>query len=122
MEMLPLIDVVFLLLVFFIYAMLSMVMHRGLKVDLPTAGTTQLDRSDYIALTIDAQNNLYINGEPAAFSEAGGRVLALRAGGDKPVFIEGDRRAELGPAVALLDDLRRLGIEEVSFSCRQATP
>ena len=31
-EMLPLIDVVFLLLVFFIYAMLSMVLHRGLRV------------------------------------------------------------------------------------------
>ncbi|MBW1821228.1 MAG: biopolymer transporter ExbD, partial [Deltaproteobacteria bacterium] len=31
-EMLPLIDVVFLLLVFFIYAMLSMAVHRGLPV------------------------------------------------------------------------------------------
>ena len=32
-EMLPLIDIVFLLLVFFIYAMLSMVAHRGMKVE-----------------------------------------------------------------------------------------
>jgi biopolymer transport protein ExbD len=39
-EMLPLIDIVFLLLVFFIYAMLSMAVHRGLPVELPlsTAG------------------------------------------------------------------------------------
>ena len=34
-EMLPLIDIVFLLLVFFIYAMLSMAVHRGLPVALP---------------------------------------------------------------------------------------
>ena len=33
-EMLPLIDIVFLLLVFFIYAMLSMAVHRGLPVEL----------------------------------------------------------------------------------------
>ena len=32
-EMLPLIDIVFLLLVFFIYAMLSMAVHRGLPVE-----------------------------------------------------------------------------------------
>ena len=37
--MIPLIDIVFLLLVFFIYAMLSMVVHRGFKVDLPQATT-----------------------------------------------------------------------------------
>ncbi len=36
-EMLPLIDIVFLLLVFFIYAMLSMAVHRGLPVVLPTS-------------------------------------------------------------------------------------
>ncbi|MDR9500525.1 MAG: biopolymer transporter ExbD [Desulfurivibrionaceae bacterium] len=35
LEMLPLLDVVFLLLVFFIYAMLSMAVERGLHLDLP---------------------------------------------------------------------------------------
>ena len=38
-EMLPLIDVVFLLLVFFIYAMLSMAIHRGMQLDLPQSST-----------------------------------------------------------------------------------
>ena len=36
-EMLPLIDIVFLLLVFFIYTMLSMAVHRGLPVVLPNS-------------------------------------------------------------------------------------
>ena len=36
-EMLPMIDIVFLLLVFFIYAMLSMAVHRGLPVNLPAS-------------------------------------------------------------------------------------
>ena len=38
-EILPLIDIVFLLLVFFIYAMLSMAVHRGLHVMLPSSST-----------------------------------------------------------------------------------
>ena len=43
-EMLPLIDIVFLLLVFFIYAMLSMAVHRGLPVELPLSATAEIDK------------------------------------------------------------------------------
>ena len=121
-EMLPLIDVVFLLLVFFIYAMLSMVVHHGLKVDLPSAGSVSLEKEDYIAITIDAENNLFLNEEPVEANGLAARVLALRGGDAKPVFINGDQKADLGLAIELLDDLKKVGIEEVSFSCTKETP
>ena len=121
-EMLPLIDVVFLLLVFFIYAMLSMVVHHGLKVDLPSTGSVSLEKEDYIAITIDAENNLFLNEEPVEASDVAERVLALRGGDAKPVFINGDQKADLGLAIELLDDLKKAGIEEVSFSCTKETP
>jgi biopolymer transport protein ExbD len=121
-EMLPLIDVVFLLLVFFIYAMLSMVVHHGLKVDLPSAGSVSLEKDDYIAITIDADNRLFLNDEPTEAAGLAARVLALRGSEAKPVFINGDRKADLGLAIELLDDLKKAGIEEVSFSCTKETP
>ncbi|RKX46346.1 MAG: biopolymer transporter ExbD [Verrucomicrobia bacterium] len=121
-EMLPLIDVVFLLLVFFIYAMLSMVVHHGLKVDLPSAGSVSLEKEDYIAITIDADNHLFLNEEPVEADGLAARVLALRGGEAKPVFINGDQKADLGLAIELLDDLKKAGIEEVSFSCTKETP
>lgn len=121
-EMLPLIDVVFLLLVFFIYAMVSMVLHRGLDVNLPAVGNAALEKNDFIAIGIDADNNLYLNGEPAKADGLATRVMALRGSDAKPVFIEGDRKADLGRAIELLDDLKSSGIEEVSFSCKQETP
>ncbi len=121
-EMLPLIDVVFLLLVFFIYAMLSMVVHHGLKVDLPSAGSVSLEKEDYIAITIDAENHLFLNKEPVEASDVAARVLTLRGGEAKPVFINGDQKADLGLAIELLDDLKKAGIEEVSFSCTKETP
>ena len=40
-EMLPLMDVVFLLLVFFIYSMLTMAVHRGVALTLPVSGTAE---------------------------------------------------------------------------------
>ena len=120
--MLPLIDVVFLLLVFFIYAMLSMVVHRGLKVDLPTAGTAALDRSNYISIIIDAENRLYLNDAPITLDALPAEVLQLRGGESKPVFIDGDQAADLGIAIQLLDALKDSGIEEVSFSCKTPAP
>jgi biopolymer transport protein ExbD len=121
-EMLPLIDVVFLLLVFFIYAMLSMVVHHGMKVDLPSVGSLSLEQSDYIAITIDADNRLFLNEEPMEADGLAERVLALQGGETKPVFINGDQKADLGLAIELLDDLKEVGIEEVSFSCTKENP
>jgi biopolymer transport protein ExbD len=121
-EMLPLIDVVFLLLVFFIYAMVSMVVHRGLKVDLPSAGTATMEHDDYISITIDADNRFFLNGTPAPAEGVANEVLRLRGNQDKPVFIEGDRLADLGLAIELLDQLKKAGIEEVSFSCKADHP
>ncbi len=58
-EMIPLIDVVFLILVFMIYAMLSMVIHRGFKVELPHASTSEIDRKDYVSITVDKKCTWY---------------------------------------------------------------
>jgi len=121
-EMLPLIDVVFLLLVFFIYAMLSMVIHHGLKVELPSAGSVSLDRQDYISITIDADNRLFLNESSVEAEGLAEHVAQLRGDTTKPVFVDGDRQADLGLAIELLDDLKQAGVEEVSFSCNKETP
>ena len=120
-EMLPLIDVVFLLLVFFIYAMISMVVHHGLKVDLPKAGKSQLDTRDYLNITITADNRILF-GETVTTLEA---LLPLvtteleSKGSETPIFIEGDRQADLGMAIEILDHLQKSGIEKVSFTCKK---
>lgn len=122
--MLPLIDIVFLLLVFFIYAMLSMVLHRGLRVELPAALTAQLDRRDYVSVTVTEDNAIYLDEEQVSLDELmDGVSERVRSSAEKqiPVFISGDRRADLGVAMQILDRLRRAGIREVSFETREET-
>jgi len=125
-EMVPLIDIVFLLLVFFIYAMLSMAVHRGVKVDLPSAATAEVDDSAHIAITVDEQNHVYFNKRQVTVPELPGLVKSSRAEKeDMPVFIAGDRCADLGLAIEILDVLRKSGIDRVSFQARRgkkATP
>jgi biopolymer transport protein ExbD len=121
-EMLPLIDVVFLLLVFFIYAMVSMVLHHGLKVDLPEAGQAQLDSRDYLNITITADNRIFLGETETSLAELPPLVTARLKGmdADTLLYIEGDQSADLGMAVTILDHLQKAGIEKVSFSCKKS--
>ena len=116
-EMLPLIDIVFLLLVFFIYAMLSMVVHRGFKVDLPQASTAEIDRKDYISITVDKDNRILLNKAEILLENLSDEVMAKAVKGTK-IFINGDKEADLGVVINVLDTLRRDEIKEVYFETK----
>jgi biopolymer transport protein ExbD len=113
-EMIPLIDIVFLLLVFFIYAMLSMVVHRGFKVDLPQATTAEIDKEDYVAITVDKDNRILLNKEIVHIENLSEEVKRKLKKGVK-IFINGDKEADLGVVINVLDTLRRDEIKEVYF-------
>lgn len=114
-ELAPLLDVMFLVLVFFVYAIFDMAVHRGLKVDLPSAAGVH-EKGERIIITLDAQNACQLNGRPlsadALVAEVK-RLVALRK--DTPVLISGDRRAALGAGIDMLARLKDAGVAHVSF-------
>lgn len=113
-EMIPLIDIVFLLLVFFIYTMLSMVVHRGFKVDLPQATTAEIDKEDYVSITVDKDNRVLLNKEEVLIENLSEEVKT-KIKKDVKIFINGDKEADLGVVINVLDTLRRDEIKEVYF-------
>lgn len=115
-EMIPLIDVVFLLLVFFMYAMLSMTLHRGLHVQLPEAQNAPVDKRDYVSVTVTDKNEIFVQGQRVSLDELVAKVIESGAGeGKKPVFINGDARASHGTIVRVLDLIRGAGIGEATI-------
>ncbi len=113
-EMIPLMDVVFLLLVFFIYAMFSMSVHRGVRVDLPrVAGAAE--SGDRIVITLTADNRFELNGTPAALDDAVIGAVELWRERATPVLISADRKADIGPGIELLAKLKNGGVEAVAF-------
>ncbi len=120
-EFLPMIDVVFLLLVFFIYAMMSMVAHRGMRVELPAASSARAGASPFIDITITRDNAILLEDQAVPLVELARRVRE-KAGQTEnlTVFVRGDVRAHLGLALGVLDRLRAAGIAEVSFATRGA--
>lgn len=113
--MTSLMDVMFLVLVFFIYCIFDMSVHKGLKVDLPAADGA-LERGERIVVTIDADNSMQFNGMPMTKDEIVGRFKELKGVKmDFPVLISGDRESALGVGVELLSELKAAGFEKVTF-------
>lgn len=114
-ELVSLMDVMFLVLVFFVYSIFDMAVHRGLKVDLPAAAGVH-ERGERIVVTIDAQDAFQLNGRPlpqdGLVAEVR-RLVALRR--ETPVLISGDRKASLGAGIGLLARLKAAGVEKASF-------
>ena len=115
LEMTSLMDVMFLVLVFFIYCVFDMTVHKGLKVDLPNAAGAE-EKGERIVVTIGADDALQLNGEAVARVDVVSKVQALYASGMKmPVLVSGDRQASLGVGIELLAELKAVGVEKVSF-------
>ena len=114
LEMTSLMDVMFLVLVFFIFCIFDMAVHRGLKVDLPNA-TGALEKGERIVITIGADDAIQLNGMAMTKDEAVARVRKLNAVKMKfPVLASGDRRSSLGVGIELLAALKAAGVEHAS--------
>lgn len=113
----PLIDVIFLLLTFFFYAVMQMAIHRGVRVNLPSGRGGAVDRAP-VVITLAADGGIMVDGRVLPLDEAVRETARLALPESRPVLIGGDRTASLGGAVTLLAALRDAGIAGVSFQVR----
>lgn len=115
LELTSLMDVMFLVLVFFIYCIFDMAVHKGLKVDLPNAAGAD-EKGERIVVTISADDTMQLNGMPMSREEVVSRVRELnKVKMNLPVLISGDRRSSLGVGIELLSALKAAGVEKASF-------
>ena len=116
--MTSLLDVMFLVLVFFIYCIFDMAVHKGLKVDLPNAAGVD-EKGERIVVTILADDTMQLNGIPMSREEVVSRVRDLNAVKmNLPVLISGDRNSSLGVGIELLSSLKDAGVEKASFQVK----
>ena len=115
LEMTSLMDVMFLVLVFFIYCIFDMSVHKGAKVDLPNAAGAD-EKGERIVITIRQDDTIQLNGIAMKREDVVSRVRELNAAKTKlPVLISGDRKSSLGTGIELLADLKAAGVEKASF-------
>lgn len=123
-EMLPLIDIVFLLLVFFIYAMLSMAVHRSLPVALPTSTSAKIDQSQVLSVTVKADGALYLNRKVTTLEQLPEELRRKSTGVKEPgVLLFADRALPYQKLYNVLDQIRMAGVSRISLQAdASATP
>ena len=114
--MLPLIDIVFLLLVFFIYAMLSMAVHRGLPVSLPQSSSADIDKKLILSVSVKADGSIYIDREPVTIEDLRIRLQnRLQLGHEPGVLLFADRDLPYQKLFKVLDQVKLAGISRISL-------
>jgi biopolymer transport protein ExbD len=118
-EIIPLIDVMFLLVAFFMVISISMVLQKGIFVDLSPAETadSKMDEPDSLVLSVDASGEFYLEKGKVSV-EALADFFAKKAKEDRDVsiIINADRQARHEDVIKALDLVRSSGLHNVIFS------
>ena len=121
-EIIPLIDIIFFLLATFVMVSLSMTKNQGVQVALPTAASTdslgdQRQMEQTVTLSVNANGEVFFNKDKIALTQLPLRLQTLKSSSKDPrVIINGDSKADFRTVVAVLDEVRKLGIDKVGIS------
>ena len=124
-NMTPLIDVVFILLLFFMVTT-TFNRHSELRIDLPEASSeSQPEQQKQLEIAIDATGTYYVNGTQMINTKAETLLLALRnaIGNDKevPVSIRADAKTPHQSVITAMDAASKLGLTKMSIATTETT-
>jgi biopolymer transport protein ExbD len=119
-----LVDIIFLLLVFFIYSMLSMAVYKGIPVMLPQAETIESTQAEAVFITVDKKGNVFVDKSLTDRDELLGRLRREQAAfPEKTAIISADGDAPYRAFVDVLDKVRLAGFRKVSIEAQpEQTP
>jgi len=120
-EIIPMIDVMMFLLVFFVLISLNVIPALGLKTHLPNAASSQeLKPQNKAIITIGLNNALQVDGVDTSIAELTTRLNQVKKGSDKlTVIINSDSGVEVQRLVDVMDNLKQNGFESISIATRK---
>lgn len=117
-EIIPMIDTMFFLLVFFMVATMSMTVMRGLPVNLPQ-GASGERKIEQRSITVAADGSIYLDREPMGL-EGLARVLKDESQGDPEalIVINADESVSHGRVVEVMDTVKLSGIKRLAIATK----
>jgi biopolymer transport protein ExbD len=119
----PLVDVMLVLLI--IMMLIAPMLQKGVPVNLPLAnnGTQKPDTQDQTVVSIDSQNQFWVNGLQYSKNDFASRVqTVLEDKKDKIVLIKADTDARYSAIMEAMDGLRKANIEDIALITDPKTP
>ena len=112
----PMIDTMMFLLMFFIVASLALVVQNGLPVDLPKASTGEKHSAQNVTLTVTQDGALHLNTKPIALADETAQLQALGVSSGTLVIINADARVTHGLVTSVMDNARKAGVERFAIA------
>jgi biopolymer transport protein ExbD len=113
-DMSPLIDIVFLLLIFFAVTT-TFLEQSGMDLELPESSTAQATDQTGLLVEVGASGEIRFEGETISVQQLEERVRALSPEDRARVTVRADRTIEYGLAIEVIDALRKGGVEAFSL-------
>ena len=108
-NILPMIDVIFSILAFFIISSLFLTRSQGLPVDLPSAQTAEPKQSVQLNITIEPDGKLFLDRQPIELENLKGALSEkIAPDSESVVIINADTKVEHGTVVKVMDRLRQV--------------
>lgn len=117
MDFTPLVNVFFLLLIFFIFSS-SFIFQPGIKVNLPKAVTSEVIQQENVVIIITRDDLIYLNDREISQDELVSN-LRIIAKEKTPLLIKADSHASLGRVVGIWDMCRAEGVSQVNIATSQ---
>ena len=114
-DMTPLIDMVFILLIFFIVTSVF-VKDKGMDIDRPGQRSTGQVKKESLLITITAEGALRASGDEISMNNLRGFVTAYLKKLPVPVVIMADEKADVGMLAEVMDECRLAGARNISLA------
>lgn len=119
LDLVPLIDIVFLLLIFFMLTA-TFTIQSGIKVKLPKVATSGEEMEKRLTIYLTADNVLYLNKERVELNDLRAKLKSL-AGGERRnvLIIKADENARHGTVVGIMDMATDAGIDKLMIAAKK---
>ncbi|MCP1438638.1 biopolymer transport protein ExbD [Erwinia persicina] len=120
-ELIPMIDVMMFLLVFFVLISLNVIPSQGMKTQLPGAASAQqLKPQQHAIVTLGTDNRLELDGQPVTPETLVNRLKAQQEDGQKTaIVLNSDKSVPVERLIAVMDSLRQGGFTAISIATRK---
>jgi biopolymer transport protein ExbD len=114
LDLTPLVDTIFLLIIFFVFAIPNAMMPLGVKINLPeTPGSERVERAR-LEITVTAEDKIFVGPDQTSLPELCGRLERFAASGGQAVSIRGDVSSTLGRVLSVYGACKSAGISKIS--------
>ena len=116
----PMIDIIFFLLVFFMMNSLQTVAQKALAVQLPQAQSASAPAQLPIIMTLDEEGHITIDNKPVSIQESAMIMKQhMQENANAAVVLQADKRTAHGQVVAVMDMLKTSGVTRLSIAAEQ---